>query len=164
MANPFDKYLTHEDLEHIRVVNFIRDNLLPDIIAFHVPNEGKKSAFERYKHSLMGALKGCPDFILMFPKYASNESKEVIYHGLAIELKSQEYNRVVLKGKKAGKIVKAVGKVSDEQKEVIKKLNLVGYKAEACFGADEAINVIKEYFKDFFELKKILNKNKFKIK
>jgi hypothetical protein len=57
MPNPFEKYLTFEDKEHIRVVNYIKDKL-PDILAFHVPNEGKKSAFERYKHSLMGALKG----------------------------------------------------------------------------------------------------------
>ena len=56
-------------------VNYIKDKL-PDVVAFHIPNESKKSAFERYKHSLMGALKGCPDFAFMFPKYKSIESKE----------------------------------------------------------------------------------------
>lgn len=159
--NPFAKYLSFEDREHIRVVNYIKDKL-PDIIAFHIPNEGKKSAFERYKHSLMGALKGCPDFVFMSPKYVSNSSKEIIYNGLFIELKAQEHNRIVLKGAKAGKVVKTKGKLSDEQKVVIDKLNEMGYKAVCCFGSDEAIAIIDDYFKDYYAIKKELNKNKFK--
>jgi hypothetical protein len=161
MANPFDKFLSIEDAEHIRVVNYIKDKL-PEVIAFHIPNEGKKSAFERYKHSLMGAMKGCPDFIFLHPKYVSNTSKEVIYHGLGIELKAQEHKKIVMKGNDAGKLVKRKGKLSDEQAEVIKKMNERGFKAVCCFGADEAISVIDEYFKDFYELQKMINKNRFK--
>jgi hypothetical protein len=159
MPNPFDKYITYEDREHIRVVNYIKDKL-PDVVAFHIPNESKKSAFERYKHSLMGALKGCPDFAFMFPKYKSIESKELLYHGLFIELKSPEHNRVVLKGKDAGKIVKTKGKLSPEQKIVLDRLNNIGYQAVCCFGSEEAITIINDYFKDYFELKKKLNSNK----
>lgn len=163
MANNFDRYLSIEDIEHIRVVNYIKDKL-PEVIAFHVPNEGAKSPFERYKYSLFGALKGCPDFLFLHPKYVSNTSKDVVYHGLGIELKAPEHKRIVEKGKNAGKIVKAKGKLSDAQAEVIKKMNERGYKAVCCFGADEAIAVIDEYFKDFFELKKVIEKNVFKTK
>ena len=155
MANPFEKYLTVEDREHIRVVNYIKDKI-PEVIAFHVPNEGKKSAFERYKHSLMGALKGCPDFVFLHPKFKSYHSNEALYHGLLIELKASEYTRVVKKGKQAGKVVKSVGKLSDEQGVILNKLNVFGFKAVCCWGADECISVIDEYFKDYYELRKLL--------
>ena len=155
MANPFDKFLTYEDNEHIRVVNYIKDKL-PDVLAFHVPSEGNKTPYERYKHSLFGNLKGLPDFIFLHPKYMSNCSKQIRYHGLAIELKAPEHNRVVLKGKDAGKVVKSKGKLSDEQKNIIERLNEMSYKAVCCFGAEEAIAVIDEYFKDYYELRKIL--------
>lgn len=163
MPNPFEKYLTFEDKEHIRVVNYIKDKL-PDILAFHVPNEGKKSAFERYKHSLMGALKGCPDFVFICPKFKSIDSKDVAYYGLLIELKAQEHKRIVIKGKDAGKIVKSKGKLSDEQKKVLDKANNIGFKAVCCFGADEAIEVINDYFGDYLEVKKDLEKSRFKLR
>lgn len=159
MPNPFDKFITFEDREHIRVVNYIKDKL-PDVVAFHIPNESKKSAFERYKHSLMGALKGCPDFAFMFPKYKSLDSKEILYHGLFIELKADEHSKVVLKGKDAGKIVKRKGKLSEEQKIVLEKLNNIGYQAVCCFGSDEAIKVINNYFADYLELKNKLKSKK----
>lgn len=158
-SNPFQKYLTQEDNEHIRVVNYIKDKL-PNVVAFHIPNESKKSAFERYKHSLMGALKGCPDFAFMFPKYKSIDSKEILYNGLFIELKAPEHNRVVLKGDNAGKIVKTKGKLSPEQKVVLDKLNSIGYQAVCCFGSDEAIKVINDYFGDYLELKNKLKSKK----
>ena len=150
MANNFAKFLTFEDNEHIRVVNYINDKL-SEVMAFHIPSEGKRSAYERFKYSLMGAKKGLPDFIFL---HATYKDKEVIYHGLAIELKSQEHKRIILKGKKAGTVVKTKGKLGDEQKIVLAKLNDIGYKAVCCFGSDEAITVIKEYFKEYLEQQK----------
>ena len=44
--NNFNKFLSYEDKEHILVVNWLKENL-PNVLAFHVPNEGKKSPFER---------------------------------------------------------------------------------------------------------------------
>lgn len=162
MTNPFRKYLTIEDLEHIKVVDYIKENI-SEIIAFHVPNEGKKSNYERYKYSMMGALKGCPDFVFMFPKY-KKFSFIIEYYGLFIELKAPEHKRIVKKGIKAGKIVKSKGKLSDAQKDILTKLNKIGYKAVCCFGADEAINTINDYFKDYFEFKQKLNFNNLKNK
>jgi hypothetical protein len=150
--NPFEKWLTYEDKEHVKVVNWLKQNL-PNVISFHVPNEGRKSPFERYKASIMGLLKGCPDFIILHPKHSEpkkdnsgNLYKELIYNGLMIELKAPEHERVVKKGKNEGKFVKSKGKLSEEQKIVLEKLNKLKYKAICCFGADESIKEIKEYF------------------
>lgn len=150
--NPFEKWLTYEDKEHVKVVNWLKQNL-PNVIAFHVPNEGKKSAFERYKASIMGILKGCPDFIILYPKHSEpkkdelgNVYKELQYNGLMIELKAQEHERVVKKGKNIGKIAVSKGKLSKEQEDLLKRLNKIKYKAECCFGAEEAIKEIKNYF------------------
>ena len=150
--NNFNKFLSYEDKEHILVVNWLKENL-PNVLAFHVPNEGKKSPFERYKASIMGLLKGCPDFIILHPKHSEtkddgngNKYKVLQYNGLMIELKAPEHNRVVLKGKDAGKIVKAKGKLSPEQTEVIERLNKLKYKAICSFGAQNAIIEIKNYF------------------
>lgn len=150
--NPFYKWLSYEDKEHIRVVQHLKLKY-PTKIAFHVPNEGKKSAFERYKHSLMGAMKGCPDFVLLEPKTILKtdsigiEYLELQYYGLLIELKAPEHNRVVLKGKNTGKIVKAKGKASEEQIDILNRLSEKKFRAVVCFGADEAINEINSYFK-----------------
>jgi hypothetical protein len=150
--NPFEKWLTYEDKEHVKVVNWLKKNL-PNVIAFHVPNEGKKSAFERYKASIMGILKGCPDFIILYPKHSEpkkdelgNVYKELQYNGLMIELKAPEHERVVKKGKNIGKIAVSKGKLSKEQEDLLKRLNKIKYKAECCFGAEEAIKEIKNYF------------------
>jgi hypothetical protein len=150
--NPFEKWLTYEDKEHVKVVNWLKENL-PNVIAFHVPNEGKKSAFERYKASIMGILKGCPDFIILHPKHSEpkkdefgNVYKELQYNGLMIELKAPEHERVVKKGKNIGKITISKGKLSEEQEDLLKRLNKIKYKAECCFGAEEAIKEIKNYF------------------
>lgn len=159
--NNFSKYLTFEDREHIRLVNYLNDKL-PEVVYTHVPSASRKSAFERYKYSLLGVKKGIADIIILCPKYASNTSNEVLYHGLLIELKAPEHERVVMKGKKAGKVVKSIGKLSNEQADLIKKLNLFGFKAVCCFGADEAIKVIDEYFKDFYELQRIIKRNRFR--
>lgn len=150
--NPYYKYLSFEDREHIRVVNHLKSEY-PNIIAFHVPNEGKKSTFERYKHSLMGAMKGCPDFVILEPKAARKidaagiDYLELQYYGLLIELKAPEHERVVQKGKKAGKTVKAKGKASEEQLNVLKRLSAKKFRAALCFGAEEAIKEIDTYFK-----------------
>lgn len=147
--NPFYKYLTVEDVEHLKVVNFLKSDF-PDVVAFHVPNSSKKKPFDLFKHSIMGILKGICDFIILHPKYKTifenDKSKKIlVYHGLAIELKAPEHNVIIKKGKNEGKIRKAIGKLSPEQKEIIEKLNKVRYKAVCCFGSDEAIKVIKEY-------------------
>jgi hypothetical protein len=150
--NNYFRFLSLEDKIHAELVEFINKNY-PDIIYTHIPAEGKKSSYECYKHSIMGTKKGICDFIFLKPKYkfkliGEKKQKVLVYCGLAIELKVPSHNRVVLKGKDAGKIVKSVGKLSTEQKEVIEQLNKEKYLAVCCFGFDEAKKVIIDYLKE----------------
>ena len=86
----------------------------------HFANEGKRSARYGAELKRMGLRKGFPDLGLLVP------NKQ--YSGLFIELKADKTKRL-----------------SKEQKEWIEKLNKYGYKAVRCNGADEAIQVIKDY-------------------
>jgi hypothetical protein len=155
MNNPFWKYLSVEDLEHIKVVNFMKAEL-PEVIFFHVPNESRKTPFERFKYSVMGNLKGIPDFIFLHPKDEKIEKSLTLFHGLCIELKAPEHKIIIKKGKSSGKTVKKIGKLSEEQSLILQKLKIMGYQSACCFGADEAISVIKEYFKEYLDVKKKL--------
>jgi len=150
--NNFSKFLGVEDNEHITTIRYLQKNH-SDKIFFHINNEGRRTPFERYKYSLFGKIKGLPDIAIMHPKYSEIKKdpngenyKQLLYLGLFLEIKAPEHNRVVLKGKDAGKIVKAKGKLSPEQDEVLKKLTALKYRAVCCYGSVEAINEIKNYF------------------
>jgi hypothetical protein len=101
----------------------------------------------------MGQRAGWPDITILHPKYSETktdpggkEYRDLLHLGLLIELKAPEHMRVVRKGKDAGKEVKAKGKLSPEQAELLEKLNKAKYRAVCCFGAEEAIKEIDEYF------------------
>lgn len=90
---------------------------------------------EKFKSKLAGArakkagmLAGIPDVFLPYP------NKQ--YAGLWIELKRR--------------IVKGQGKptLSEAQKICLQYFNEVGYKAIVCYGADEAIQAIKDYLNE----------------
>lgn len=87
----------------------------------HIPNEGKRS--KRYGAELrkMGMRKGFPD--LFFPAARNG------FHGLLIEMKKSQKE-----------------KPTKDQKEWIDFLNDSGYCAAVCYGADEAIAKIRDYF------------------
>ena len=78
LANPFEKYLKGEDYLQRDVMAYIQ-NKYPNVLAFHVPNEGKRTPFERFKFKFLGGVSGVPD-VLIF-----QATKE--YNGLALELK-----------------------------------------------------------------------------
>lgn len=76
--NPYQKYLGKEDVLQNSVMNYIKLQY-PKALVIHVPNEGKRTPFERYKFKFLGGVSGVPD-ILIF-------NKNLKYCGLAIELK-----------------------------------------------------------------------------
>lgn len=96
-------------------------NVHPELdLIFHIVNEGKRSVRTGAELKRMGMKKGVPDICLPVPKG--------IYHGLWIELKADKTKRA-----------------TKEQKEWLIKLTEQGYKAVVCYGADDAVTVIKEY-------------------
>ena len=95
---------------------------MPDLMLLHhVPNGGLRSKSEAARLKRAGVKSGVPDIVLPVARG--------IYHGLYIELKALD------------------GIVSKTQREWLNSLRLQGYFALACFGADEAISVIKKYIK-----------------
>lgn len=79
LANPYEKYLGKEDILQHQVIEYIRLKY-PSVYAIHVPNEGKRSSFERFKFKYLGGQPGIPD-ILIFKAGGNGR------YGLAIELK-----------------------------------------------------------------------------
>ena len=78
MVNGFYKYLTGEDHLQHSVINYLRMQY-PKALWAHVPNEGRRSPFERFKFKHLGGKSGIPDLMIFTP----ND----YYNGLAIELK-----------------------------------------------------------------------------
>lgn len=96
-------------------------NIYPELdLIFHIVNEGKRSKRTGAELKRMGMKKGVPDICLPVPKGK--------HHGLWIELKADKTKRA-----------------TKEQKEWLVKLTKQGYKAVMCYGAEDAITVIKEY-------------------
>jgi hypothetical protein len=98
-------------------------------LLFAIPNAGGyvggfKANMRRVMSMIAEGLKsGVPDICLPVPIGQ--------YHGLYIELKRND--------KKA--------RVSEEQAGWLNSLTEMGYRAVVCYGADEAMNKIKEYLK-----------------
>lgn len=105
-----------EDSEQVAVVQYCE---LMGIPVTHTPNEGKRSKSYGAKLKKMGMRKGFPDLLVTRARGG--------YHGLAIEMKVGN------------------NKPTEDQKWWLRKLASEGYKTAVCYGADEAIGVIKSY-------------------
>lgn len=118
--------LQPEQVDHINIVNWFNyqyPELADDF--HHFANERKCSPQQGRFFKRMGVKKGVADFFLALP-YGN-------YHGLWIELK-------------VGK-----GKLSIEQSAFLYRKNERGYLAIAVWGFDAAIEVIKNYLKNYKE-------------
>jgi len=87
---------------------------------FAVPNGGFRFKQEAARLKASGVKAGVPDILLPFPKDR--------LAGLFIEMKR-----------------KVVGRLQDNQGEWIAYLRSVGYRAEVCYGWQEAVKVIEDY-------------------
>ena len=120
-ANPFYRYLTKEDKLQHRIISYLKYQY-PDLLLAHVPNEGKRSIFERFKFKYLGGSSGIPDLLIF--------KKNKYYSGLAIELKVG-YN-----------------KPTANQKAWIDNLNKNNWLAIWVNDYDKCIEIIKKYLKD----------------
>ena len=85
-----------------------------------IPNGGDRDVRVAKNLKREGVRKGIPDLCFPVPRNG--------YHGLYIEMKRR-------KG----------GRVEKEQRYYIDMLRSLGYKAEICYGCDEAMQVFNEY-------------------
>lgn len=92
-----------------------------NIFFFAIPNGGSRNYLEAVALKKSGLLAGVPDLCVPIPSCG--------HHSLYIELKRRT----------------KYAKVSDEQKEVIGRLNELGHLAVVCYGFDEAKQVVEDY-------------------
>ena len=114
----YQGYRRTEAQEQITVINFCD---LWGIPAVHVPNEGKRTLANGRQLARMGLRKGFPDLFIPVAKKS--------YHGMFIELKRD---------------IKC--KATEQQQKWIDYLNKQGYYAVICYGADDAIRQINNYY------------------
>lgn len=119
--NPFNKYLTKEDKLQHRIISYLKFQY-PKVLYTHVPNEGKRSVFERYKFKYLGAKAGVPDLLIFKPNK--------IYCGLALELKIGN------------------NKPTKLQKEWLKDLENNNWLALCLNNYEEIIEIIDKYLKN----------------
>lgn len=111
-----------EATEQERVVNWCGYNTdrHPELkLIYHIPNGGSRNELEAANLKRQGVKAGVPDLAL---PVALNG-----YHGLYIEMKF---------GKNT---------TTKKQQWRLEQLQKQGYKTAVCYGADEAIDTIKEY-------------------
>lgn len=90
-------------------------------LMYHIPNEGKRSVSTGARLKREGLKKGVADICLPCPRGK--------HHGLYMELKSED------------------GKASKEQIDFLYAVCKEGYSAHICYGAENAINVLKWYLR-----------------
>lgn len=110
---------TTEHEIQVACVNYFRLRY-PKGLIYAIPNGGQRNVIVASKLKAEGVLSGVPDLHIPIAKKG--------FHGLYIELKN-------------GK----AGKVSDNQKKIMEKLQSEGYRCEVCRSFDEFRNVVNDY-------------------
>ena len=121
MANSFHKYLSGEDRLQHAVIVFLQMQY-PNALWTHIPNEGRRTPFERFKLKHLGTKAGVPDLMIFTPNKH--------YNGLAIELKYKK------------------NKPTANQKIWLDKLSKNNWLAVWLNDYDDCINLINKYFAD----------------
>lgn len=116
------KYLQNETIEQIKGMDWLRENY-PDYakLTMHIPNERKQKPIWGYILRLMGLLKGASDLFMAAP---AGE-----FHGLFVEVKTKK------------------GRLTENQKQFLRDMEIQGYKTAVAFGAEELIKIFKDYLK-----------------
>lgn len=107
--------LGEEQIEQIKVYEFVKQNT--DLPFIHIANERRTAPHKGLILKRMGVLAGTSDIFI--PRATSR------YHGVWIELKTKE------------------GRASPQQLEFIQDMIKEGYYGQVCYGAEEAILLIK---------------------
>ena len=112
------KIFPTEDQEQEAFINWFRFNYKNHFI-FAVPNGGSRNIIEATKLKKTGLVAGVPDLIIL------SENKEVLF----IEMKKQKE-----------------GRLSKVQKQIIPKIESLGFTVLICYGFKDAAEKVKEYY------------------
>lgn len=113
-----------EDELQIMVMNYVRAKY-PDVLSFHVPNGGNRSASEGALFKRMGVLAGVSDVFIMKKKHS--QFPLTVYSGLIIELKVKP------------------NKPTKEQFDFLDKMKAQGFETHICYEYEEVISIINKY-------------------
>lgn len=126
--NGYSKFIKGETLQHAELVEWLTH---VGIFFVHPCGEAKRSKYENYLWTTMGGKSGIPDF-LFFDKVGK-------FSGLALELKDKGIEVYTKKN-----VPKAAYK---KQWEMLKEFEKRGWKTTFASGRDEAIKMIRTYYK-----------------
>lgn len=121
----FKKYLGEEDKLQRSVVEYLKWEY-PEAIFTHVPNEGRRTPFERFKFKHLGSKAGVPDLMIF--------NTNCDFNGLAIELK-------------VGR-----NKPTESQIQWLEWLKQCGWETYVLYNFDDVKSVLDLYF---FKVKNI---------
>lgn len=122
----FRDYLTAEDLLHEAVVKYMKLQY-PKVFFIHVPNEGRRTKFERFKAKILGMTSGVPDLLIFQTSDDANRIIQGTANGLAIELKIEP------------------NKPTAKQIACLQKLSDAGWQTHVCYDFDAARKAIDNY-------------------
>jgi hypothetical protein len=112
-----------EGIIHRAVIRHIKARAVPELLAFHIPNGGKRGIREAANFKLMGVLPGIPD-LWMLMKNPTDGLPPITY--------TMEF--------------KAPGKgLSERQLEVRSRLDSMGVFTAVCDNVDAAIRVLEAW-------------------
>lgn len=126
-----------EDHECIKFAAWLAKRQIP---ATHIPNESRSSkrdaAIRARKLKMMGVSRGVWDYEIFVPIY-DIDGELATYQQIKIEMKRQRGGGST---------------VSKEQKDWGKIYESAGIPCKICYGADEAIAFVEEYYKEDGEI------------
>jgi len=123
--NPFEKYLGQEDHLQFQIMWYIYDQYRNRCLFFHVPNEAKRSAFERFKFKWLGARRGVSDILILRsgPRFLAMEVKVIYASG-------------------------AKNRLTPDQKTFLEDVKKYDGESVAVWTFEEAKKIIDEFMKD----------------
>ena len=117
MSKNFWEHLTKEDLLQNSIIRYI-DLQYPDVYYFHVPNEGKRTYFERFNAKVLGIKSGVSDLFLFCT------------------------NKMLILEVKQGK-----NKPTKNQQDFLDKMCEFGFNATWCNSFDSAKKIIDKWYR-----------------
>lgn len=121
-----------EDFEDIQFHRWLKKNEIPHT---HIPNESRSSSknaiIRAKKLKEMGVSRGVWDFEVYVPVYDIDG-----------DLAEYQLLKIEMKRRRGGGST-----TSKEQRDWGKKYQLAGIPCKVCYGADEAIEFVKEYWR-----------------
>ena len=117
--NHYIKYLGKEDILQHQVYNYFLYTYRNKALFFHVPNEGRRTPFERFKAKYLGMIPGIPDIIMV-------KDQDVLF----LELKVKP------------------NKPTKSQEEFLNKARSYHYGSHVAYTFDEAKKIIDNFMEE----------------